>query len=204
MKADVGDRIVVASGTLHRPTPDGEVLQTGPDGGGPYLVRWSDSGNERPVLPWSGRTCRACPAACRRRWRSAASSRIGHGADRRNGRVEIDRYEDRELNVGQRRPAQRRTWRPDVRGEARRSPADPDMPAVGDEVAAARALRQLADHCWRWPPAISQMPRVIPFRCAAESPHVEECRRGIPAKAHSPVGLHALISGSAGDTRDCS
>ena len=33
----------------------------------------------------------------------------------------------------------------DVRGEARRSPADPDMPAVGDEVAAARALRQLAD-----------------------------------------------------------
>ena len=33
----------------------------------------------------------------------------------------------------------------DVRGEARRSPADPDMPTVGDEVAAARALRQLAD-----------------------------------------------------------
>ena len=33
----------------------------------------------------------------------------------------------------------------DVRGEARRSPADPVLPAVGDEVAAARALRQLAD-----------------------------------------------------------
>jgi hypothetical protein len=33
----------------------------------------------------------------------------------------------------------------DVRGEARRSPTDPDLPAVGDEVAAARALRQLAD-----------------------------------------------------------
>ena len=33
----------------------------------------------------------------------------------------------------------------DVRGEARRSPADPDLPAVGDEVAAARALRHLAD-----------------------------------------------------------
>ena len=45
MKADVGDRIVVASGTLHRPIRDGEVLETGPDGAGPYLVRWSDSGN---------------------------------------------------------------------------------------------------------------------------------------------------------------
>ena len=33
----------------------------------------------------------------------------------------------------------------DVRGEARRSPADPDLPKVGDEVAVARALRRLAD-----------------------------------------------------------
>ena len=46
MKAEVGDRIVVASGTLHRPIRDGEILQTGADGGGPYLVHWSDSGNE--------------------------------------------------------------------------------------------------------------------------------------------------------------
>ena len=50
MKADVGDRIVVASGAA-RPIRDGEVLQTGPDGGGPYLVRWSDSGNESLFSP---------------------------------------------------------------------------------------------------------------------------------------------------------
>jgi hypothetical protein len=43
MKAEVGDRIVVASGTLHRPVRDGEILQTGEAGAGPYLVRWSDS-----------------------------------------------------------------------------------------------------------------------------------------------------------------
>jgi hypothetical protein len=43
MKAEVGDRIVVASGTLHRPNRDGEILQIGAAGGGPYLVRWSDS-----------------------------------------------------------------------------------------------------------------------------------------------------------------
>ena len=34
MKAEVGDRIVVASGTLHRPIRDGEILQLGADGGG--------------------------------------------------------------------------------------------------------------------------------------------------------------------------
>jgi Domain of unknown function (DUF1918) len=43
MKAEVGDRIVVASGTLHRPSRDGEILQVGEGGAGPYLVRWSDS-----------------------------------------------------------------------------------------------------------------------------------------------------------------
>jgi hypothetical protein len=50
MKAEVGDRIVVASGTLHRPIRDGEILQIGEEGGGPYLVRWSD-GNESLFFP---------------------------------------------------------------------------------------------------------------------------------------------------------
>jgi hypothetical protein len=31
-------------------------------------------------------------------------------------------------------------------GRARRNPADPDLPAVGEEVAAARALTDLAHH----------------------------------------------------------
>jgi hypothetical protein len=33
----------------------------------------------------------------------------------------------------------------DSRGETRRDPSDVDVPEVGDEVAAARALRRLAD-----------------------------------------------------------
>ena len=32
------------------------------------------------------------------------------------------------------------------RGRARRNPADPDVPAVGEEIAAARALSDLAHH----------------------------------------------------------
>jgi len=50
MKAEVGDRIVVASGTLHRPIRDGEILQIGEGGAGPYLVRWSD-GSESLFFP---------------------------------------------------------------------------------------------------------------------------------------------------------
>jgi hypothetical protein len=33
----------------------------------------------------------------------------------------------------------------DSRGETRRNPSDVDVPEIGDEVAAARALRRLAD-----------------------------------------------------------
>jgi hypothetical protein len=38
-------------------------------------------------------------------------------------------------------PDELRGW-----GRARRNPADPDLPAVGEEVAAARALADLAHH----------------------------------------------------------
>lgn len=33
----------------------------------------------------------------------------------------------------------------EARGHARRSPGDPDVPEIGDEVAVARALHELAD-----------------------------------------------------------
>ena len=82
MKAEVGDRIVVASGTLHRPIRDGEILQTGSAGGGPYLVRWSDSGNESLFFSFHGRPCRACPGGGRRRRRTAEFADIAHPADK--------------------------------------------------------------------------------------------------------------------------
>jgi Domain of unknown function (DUF1876)/Domain of unknown function (DUF1918) len=144
MKADVGDRIVVASGTLHRPIRDGEVLQTGPDGGGPYLVRWSDSGNEslffpgpdahvEHVEPDAGDTGgQQLPAGSR-------------AEPTKKWSVEIYLYEDQGSTSANAVLHSDVPGPLDVRGEARRSPADPDMPAVGDEVAAARALRQLAD-----------------------------------------------------------
>jgi len=144
MKAEVGDRIVVASGSLHRPIRDGEILQIGADGGGPYLVRWSDSGNESLFFPGpdahvehvqreNGGTSGQ---------QSSASSR---SEPTKRWRVDIYLYEDQDSTAANAVLHSDVPAPLDVRGEARRSPADPDMPAVGDEVAAARALRQLAD-----------------------------------------------------------
>lgn len=55
MQAKVGDRMVahgVHVGDLPR---DGEIIEVhGPNGGPPYLVRWSDNGHESLVFPGPG------------------------------------------------------------------------------------------------------------------------------------------------------
>jgi Domain of unknown function (DUF1876)/Domain of unknown function (DUF1918) len=144
MKAEVGDRIVVASGTLHRPIRDGEILQVGEGGAGPYLVRWSD-GNESLFFPG--------PDAHVEHVSQEAGGDDGQPAGEAESRpeptkkwsVDIYLYEDENATAAN---AVLRSDVPgplDVRGEARRRPADPDMPKIGDEVAVARALRRLAD-----------------------------------------------------------
>ena len=144
MKAEVGERIVVASGTLHRPIRDGEILQTGAAGGGPYLVRWSDSGNESLFFPG--------PDAHVEHVEREGGGTEGQPVEAetrteptKRWRVDIYLYEDQGSTSANAVLHSDVPGPLDVRGEARRSPADPDMPTVGDEVAAARALRQLAD-----------------------------------------------------------
>lgn len=54
MEAQVGDRIVIHSLHVGEPPRDGEIIEVrGPDGGPPYLVRWSD-GHESLVYPGPG------------------------------------------------------------------------------------------------------------------------------------------------------
>jgi hypothetical protein len=144
MKAEVGDRIVVASGTLHRPIRDGEILQIGADGGGPYLVRWSDSGNESLFFPGPDAHVEHVQREIgdTGEEQSPAASRT---QPTKTWRVDIYLYEDQAATSANAVLHSDVPAPLDVRGEARRSPADPDMPAVGDEVAAARALRHLAD-----------------------------------------------------------
>ncbi|MGD9793267.1 MAG: DUF1918 domain-containing protein [Acidimicrobiia bacterium] len=54
MKAAVGDRLVVKGHHVGEPDRDALVLEVhGPDGGPPYVVRWSDTGHETLFFPGS-------------------------------------------------------------------------------------------------------------------------------------------------------
>ena len=52
MKAEVGDRIVIAGHHVGEPERDCEVLEVhGTDGTPPYLVRWGETGHEAIFFP---------------------------------------------------------------------------------------------------------------------------------------------------------
>ena len=52
MYAVKGDRLVIRSLHVDEAVRDGEILEVrGPQGGPPYLVRWSDNGHETLVYP---------------------------------------------------------------------------------------------------------------------------------------------------------
>jgi hypothetical protein len=52
--ARAGDRLVIRSHHLGEPIRDGEILEVrGEDGGPPFLVRWSDTGEESLLYPGS-------------------------------------------------------------------------------------------------------------------------------------------------------
>jgi hypothetical protein len=54
VQANVGDRIIIKGHHTGQPERDGEILEVrGPDGGPPYLVRWSDTGEEGLFFPGS-------------------------------------------------------------------------------------------------------------------------------------------------------
>jgi hypothetical protein len=142
MKAQVGDRIILAGTRVDDPVRDGEVLEVkGIDGGAPYMVRWSD-GHTGLVYPGPG-----------------AVMRVESGSD-------VPGRSEETIRTAQRS----KTWRVQVsvvetgdntrasallisdepgefrgHGDSHRSPRDEPMGAIGDEVAVARALRHLAD-----------------------------------------------------------
>ena len=52
MHAAVGDRLVIMNLHLGEPVREGEIVEVhGPEGGPPYMVRWSDTGHETLVFP---------------------------------------------------------------------------------------------------------------------------------------------------------
>lgn len=140
MKAAVGDRIITASGVVGGAVRDGVVTECPHgDGSPPYRVKWSDTGEETLFFPGAD---------------TIVDQRREHGAGKRaeprHGRaltwdvrvtvVESGGSTTAEATVMNGPPEALRGV-----GHARKAPEDPEVPLIGDEIAAARALRRLAD-----------------------------------------------------------
>ena len=154
MKADKGDRIILAASHTDEPTRDGEILEVrGPDGQPPYLVRWTD-GHTGLMYPGPGSVLRvesehlgSAPvetplAAAGGPSTGIAGSAIPHV---REWQVRVSIFEsgdDTSANVVLLTEAPTHV---SARGQSHRGAADPSVPEIGDEVAVARALRHLAD-----------------------------------------------------------
>jgi hypothetical protein len=141
MKAQVGDRIILAGTRVDDPVRDGEVLEVkGTDGAAPYTVRWSD-GHTGLVYPGPGAIMRVESGTGER----GRTEDTGSAATSKTWRVQVSVVE---TGDNTRATALLISDQPgDFRahGDSHRSPADELKGAIGDEVAVARALRHLAD-----------------------------------------------------------
>ena len=141
MKAQVGDRIVIAPRSVGGGVRDGTILEArGEDGGPPYWVRWSDNGHE--VLYYPGGDAHIDAAGADQPAAAEAGPVSRHVS---SWSVTIDLFDDGPDTSAH---AVLRTSAPhamDAHGAAHRRSTDPDVPEIGDEIAVARALRHLAD-----------------------------------------------------------
>ena len=141
MKAAVGDRMVVAATHLDGPVRDGEVLRTGPDGGAPYLVRWSDTGRETTFFP--GADAHVDHEGVRDQ---AEAATVPHSAPHtKHWTVDVYLYENEDSTSAQVVLHGDAPHPVTAKGRAERWAGRVDVPEVGDEVAVGRALQRLSD-----------------------------------------------------------
>lgn len=133
MKASVGDLIVIKSRHLDEPPREGEVVEVhGAGGDPPYVVRWDDG---HAALLFPGPDARITHLGA-----PTAPRRTVH-AKQWQITVSLVEYDDgvtkaHVVGYGGPRPLQ-------THGEAHRLPEDADVPDIGEEVAAGRALTAL-------------------------------------------------------------
>lgn len=163
MKAQVGDRIILAAEHLDQPTRDGKILEVrGKDGGPPYLVEWSD-GHTGLIFPGPGSVKRissageepagtgAAPAPAHAPAPAAAPSVPAAEAGAtgpghvREWQVRISIFESGDETSASVVLLADAPEHLTARGQSHRSKDDSPVPEIGDEVAVARALRHLAD-----------------------------------------------------------
>lgn len=142
MRAAPGDRIILAGEQVDHPTRAGEVLDSSPDGGPPYTVRWDD-GHTSTLFPGPGSVLRVLDAPTRppaAREEAAAAPGV---LREWTVRVTIfERGDDTTATVALLADDPEALT---ARGTSRRGRDDPADAHIGDEVAVARALRHLAD-----------------------------------------------------------
>jgi hypothetical protein len=147
MKASIGDRIVVVSPQVGGVVRDCIVVELrNPDGSPPYVVRWTDTGQQALYFPGSdGRVQHVAPETAPPETATPRAEEPVGPAHVTTWNVEIQVFEQGAdtsaravLHAGAVQPLE-------ARGRAHRAPGDDDVPEIGDEVAVARALRHLAD-----------------------------------------------------------
>ena len=142
MKAQVGDRIILAGTRVDDPVRDGEVLEVkGTDGGAPYTVRWSD-GHTGLVYPGPGAVMRVESGTGVPR-HPADTSRSAHAS--KTWRVQVSLVETGDNTRATALLISDQPGEFRGQGDSHRSPRDEPMGVIGEEVAVARALRHLAD-----------------------------------------------------------
>ncbi|PRZ07820.1 uncharacterized protein DUF1918 [Isoptericola sp. CG 20/1183] len=146
MRASLGDRIVTAAGVVGGAVRDGVVVECPHgDGSPPYRVRWSDTGEETLLFPGpdslvqeqgagAGQDQEAEPRPARSvTWQVQVA--LVESAGSTTAEAVLVAGPPEHADVGALRAV----------GHARKDPGDEEVPVIGDEVAAGRALRRLAD-----------------------------------------------------------
>jgi hypothetical protein len=142
MKAQVGDRIILAGTRVDDPVRDGEVLEVkGSDGSAPYTIRWSD-GHIGLVYPGPGAVMRvesgsSLPAGTQMGVQAATTAKTW--------RVQVSVVETGDSTHATALLISDSPGELTGQGDSHRSPQDQPKGLIGDEVAVARALRHLAD-----------------------------------------------------------
>ena len=142
MKAQIGDQVIVASAQPGAAARTGTIVGLRhPDGTPPYVVRWTDTGQEGVYFPRHDGRIESIDLRDARV--AAQPSRI---AGTKRWVVDVELVEDGAettaravLRLDDGRSVEGR------HGRAVRAPDDKELPRVGDEVAVARALHHLAD-----------------------------------------------------------
>ena len=140
MKASVGDRFVQVSSVVGGTVRDGRVVELRhEDGSPPYVVEWYDTGDRTLVFP--GPDARVeTPGAAR-----PGGAVTGPTTSGTTWRVQVTVTHEGAETTAQ---AVLVAGQPDhagAAGHAHRNPQDAASPVIGEEIAVARALRQLAD-----------------------------------------------------------